>query len=246
MSTPSVIAADVPAPFRAAFSTRRGGVSDGDFSSLNLGLLTDDDAASVLENRRRLLSSLGVDPGLAAMCRQVHGAVVTKADPIGVDTPAHHPERDGVWTDRPGEAVMVLSADCVPIVLCRRGERPAVAAVHAGWRGLLADVVGSAVAALGSNDLHASIGPAIGPCCYEVGVDVAEPFRDRFGAEVVRAESVDLHLAARRALNDLGVSDVETIDVCTACDAGRFFSHRRDRGRTGRQGLVAFIENPGS
>ena len=178
------------------------------------------------------------------MCRQVHGARVTQADAAGIDTPREHPERDGVWTDRALDPVVVLSADCMPISLCRTtGARPAVAAVHAGWRGVLAGVIEAGVTALDSSQLYASIGPAIGPCCYEVGADLAEQFSARFGSDVVRAGHLDLPLAARRVLEGLGVREIETIDACTACDEERFFSHRRDNGRTGRQGLVAFIEN---
>ena len=185
---------------------------------------------------------MGVDAKRASMCRQVHGTTVTRAERLGIEAPRSHPERDGVWTDRAEEAVMVLSADCLPIALCRAGPKPAIAAVHAGWRGLLAGVVQSAAEALGSTELHASIGPGIGVCCYEVGAEVAEPFRDRFGTDVTRGRHLDLKVAARRALEELGVAEVHTVDACTSCDQTLFFSHRRDRGRTGRQGLVAFIE----
>ena len=242
MTTPATIAARTPAPFRVEFATRIGGVSEGAFASLNLGLLTDDEPRAVFQNRERLLAGLGVDAARGSMCRQVHGNVVTQAEPTGIDSAREHPVRDGVWTEGANEPVVVLSADCVPIALCRPGRRPAVAAVHAGWKGLLAGVIEAGVAALASAELHASIGPAIGPCCYEVGMDVAERFGARFGRDVVRDRQLDLPLAARRALEALGVREIETIDACTACDEQRFFSHRRDNGRTGRQGLVAFIE----
>jgi len=243
VTSPTTISAKAPAPFRVEFTTRVGGVSSGPFESLNLGLMTEDEPEAVLENRKRLMSALGVDAARASMCRQVHGARVTDAEGAGIDTPRSHPERDGVWTDRALEPVVVLSADCVPIALCRNDPRPAVAAVHAGWRGLLAGVIEAAVDALGSSRLHASVGPAIGACCYEVGSEVADPFSARFGRGVVHGGHVDLQAAARCALEELGVPEIETISACTACDQTRFFSHRRDNGRTGRQGLVAFIEN---
>ena len=242
MSAPATLFARLPTPFRVAFSTRVGGVSEGPYASLNLGLLTDDRPDAVFENRRRLLASAGVGAERASMCRQVHGARVTRAEGGGIAAPHEHPERDGVWTDRAGEAVVVLSADCLPIALCRGGPQPAIAAVHAGWRGLLGGVLDAAVRELGSAALHAALGPAIGRCCYEVGSEVAGPFRARFGADVARAGHLDLRLAARLALEQLGVEKIETVDLCTACDEGRFFSHRRDGGVTGRQGLVAYIE----
>lgn len=237
-----MITGRLPAPFRAAFATRKGGVSEGAFSSLNLGLMTEDDPGAVFENRERLLAGLGVDATRASMCRQMHGTTVSRADALGVERPREHPERDGVWTDQPREPLLVLSADCLPIALCRAGSPPAIAAVHAGWRGLIDGVLESACTSLGDGRLAASIGPSIGPCCYEVGDEVAGPFAARFGSDVMQGRKLDLRLAARRALEPLGVAQIETIDVCTACDQRRFFSHRRDEGRTGRQGLVVFIE----
>ena len=245
MNDLSTIVADVPGPYRVAFSTRTGGASEDAYASLNLGLRTDDRPEAVFENRRRLFRGLGVDPSRASMRRQVHGNVVARAHAAGVEAARDHPEGDGVWTDRPMEPVLVLSADCVPIALCRQGSSPAVAAVHAGWRGLIGGVLDSAIASLGTAALHASIGPSIGPCCYEVGSEVAEPFRARFGHGVTSGRQLDLRAAARRALEALGVRQITTIDECTACEEDRFFSHRRDQGQTGRQGLVAFIENRG-
>ncbi len=233
----------MPAPFRVAFSTRLGGVSEGSFASLNLGLATDDSETAVLENRTRLLAALEADVSRASMCRQVHGATVSRGVPTGIDKPYEHPERDGVWTDGRMQPLVVLSADCVPVALCRPGTMPAVAAVHAGWRGLLGGVVDAAARALESTTLIASIGPAIGRCCYEVSSDLAGEFRARFGRDVASGNQVDLVLSARRALEGAGVTVVETVDLCTACDSRLFFSHRRDAGTTGRQGLVAFIED---
>jgi YfiH family protein len=189
----------------------------------------------VVENRRRLCAELGVDPELLCYGRQVHGAAVTRA--AGTGKPG-----DGLWTDTPGQPLLVFTADCLPVVIARAdGGPPAVAALHVGWRGLLAGIVASGVSALGGGTLAAAIGPGIGPCCYEVGKEVAAPFRERYGDEVVRDGRLDLWAAAERALSASGVTNVERTDMCTSCNPDLFFSHRRDAGRTGRQGMIAYV-----
>ena len=226
---------DAPGPYAVAFSTRRGGVSKAPFDTLNLGRLTDDQPEHVVENRRRLCAKLGTDPELLRYGRQVHGAAVRRA--AGTGEPG-----DGLWTDTPGEPLLVFTADCLPVAIARaNGGSPAVAALHVGWRGLLAGIVANAVTALGNARLAAAIGPGIGPCCYEVGDEVAGPFRDRYGADVLRDRRLDLWTAAERALNAAGVADVNRTDLCTSCNPDLFFSHRRDAGRTGRQGMIAYV-----
>jgi polyphenol oxidase len=149
---------------------------------------------------------------------------------------------DGLWTDAPGEPLLVFTADCLPIALVRaNGGPPVVAALHAGWRGLLAGIVESAISVLGGGTLAAAIGPGIGPCCYEVGEDVAASYRVHFGDEVARNGRLDLWSAAERALRAARVADVHRTDLCTACNPERFFSHRRDDGSTGRQGMIAYV-----
>ena len=134
-----------------------------------------------------------------------------------------------------------MTADCLPIALVRiGGGRPGVAVLHAGWRGLLAGVVAEGVRALGGR-LHAAVGPAIGPCCYEVGPEVAEPFGATFGAQVVAGRRLDLREAAERALRGAGVEEVERLDHCTSCEADRFISHRRTGVPRGVPGVVARV-----
>jgi YfiH family protein len=165
----------------------------------------------------------------------VHGPLVRRAQ--GQGEPG-----DGVWTDERGRPLLVFTADCLPVALARVNDAgPAIAALHVGWRGLLAGIVQAAAAALGGGKLAAVIGPGIGPCCYEVGLDVAAPFRDRYGAGVVRDGKLDLWSATERALRSAGVDRVSRVDLCTACTPDLFFSHRRDGGRTGRQGLIAYV-----
>ena len=196
----------------------------------------------MVENRRRLCEEVGADPDGATMAWQRHGATVTRAQPRGVVTPGTVYEHcDGLWSNEQGRAMLLLTADCLPIAIARRTGRPAVAILHAGWRGLLNGVVGAGVRALGDEEVAAAIGPGIGPCCYEVGEEVAAPFREAFGDDVVRDGRLDLWTSAERALRAAGCVEVDRTDRCTSCEPDRFFSHRRDRGRTGRQGVIAYV-----
>jgi len=232
-----------PGPYRVAFSTRLGGTSEGPFTSLNLGILTEDDPASVVENRNRLCDAVGADPDGATMAWQRHGATVTRAQPRGIVTPGTvYDHCDGLWSDEAGRAMLLLTADCIPIAIARSNDgAPALEILHAGWRGLLAGLIANGVRALGGRGLTAAIGPSIGPCCYEVGDEVASPFREAFGDDVVRNGKLDLWTSAERALRAAGCDHVDRFDICTSCDSRRFFSHRRDSGRTGRQGVIAYV-----
>jgi hypothetical protein len=209
-------------------------VSEGPYASLNLGRKSGDDPERADENRRIACTAIGADLERLALNYQVHSTRVLRA------APAMRGERaDGLWTDDPGLPILAMSADCLPIVLARSG-RPGVAVLHAGWRGLLAGIVEAGAQALGGA-LTAAIGPAIGPCCYEVGDEVAAPFRTRFGDDVVRNGRLDLWTSAERALDAAGIERVDRFDRCTACEPETFFSHRRDAGRTGRQGVIAYV-----
>lgn len=212
------LAIDLPGG-TALFTTRRGGVSEGPYASLNLGLWTDDDAGRVRDNRERVRAAVGAER--LAQGRQVHGTRVV-VDAEGIE------EADGQVTTVPGVAAMVLVADCLPVALAG-AER--VGMVHAGWRGLAAGVLERGVEATGA--VAAAIGPGIGPCCYEVGDDV----RAVFGTS---EPTLDLKAIARARLEAAGVRDIHDCGLCTSCDAERFFSHRRDRGVTGRQAGLAW------
>jgi YfiH family protein len=208
----------------ALFTTRRGGVSDGPFASLNLGLKTDDDPDRVHENRARVERLTG---GRLAAVRQVHGTDVVEADPGMV------PDADGQVTAQPAVAAIALVADCLPIALV---APEGVGMLHAGWRGLAGGVIANGVEALrrlGARRIAAAIGPGAGPCCYEVGDEV----RAAFGTN---GRTVDLKAIARERLAEAGVDAVHDCGLCTIHDPERFFSHRRDRGATGRQAGVAW------
>jgi YfiH family protein len=205
------------------FTTRHGGVSSGPFASLNLGLWTEDDSAKVLENRDRVRAEAGA--ARLAQGRQVHGARVA-VESQGIV------EADGQATARRGVAPTVLVADCLPIALV---SPEAVAMLHAGWRGLAEGVVAEGVAALrglGASRIAAAIGPGAGPCCYEVGDEV----RSVFGCD---GQTIDLKAIAREHLQAAGAGEVHDVGICTICDE-RFFSHRRERGLTGRQAGVVW------
>lgn len=226
---------DAPGPYEVAFSTRRGGVSEGAYASLNLGLLTDDAPENVKENRRRLCDAVGADLDSLAMNRQVHAARVNRAA-----TGERGREGDGLWTDEPGVPMLKVTADCLPVALVRQNGEPALALLHAGRLGLLDGILEAGVAALGGGRLAAAVGPGIGPCCYEVGDEIANAYRKRFGVAALRGRNLDLWTVADRVLRDAGVQSVERLDVCTACN-GEFFSHRLDGGVTGRQGVIGYV-----
>jgi polyphenol oxidase len=230
-------------PYTVVFSTRVGGVSEGPYESLNLGIFTGDDPQRVVENRRRLAGIADIDPQRTRMAWQQHGAGVRRASPEGILTPGtQHEPCDGWWSDEPGQGMMLVTADCLPVAIARRdGDRPALAVLHVGWRGLLAGIVANGVSALGGGRLAAAVGPGIGPCCYEVGAEVADPFAARFGWEVLSDGRLDLWRATELALEQAGVQEVERTDLCTYCHPELFFSHRRDRGTTGRQGVIAAV-----
>jgi YfiH family protein len=237
--------AAAPAGVRVSFTCRHGGVSSGAFASLNLGALTADDAANVAENRRRAVAVAGGDGATATMAWQVHGTDIREV----TDDPATgrflqpgaepFPKSDGLVTSSRGRALTLLTADCLPVAIAAAdGSR--LALLHAGWRGIEAGVIEAGVAAV-AGEAVAAIGPGAGPCCYEVGDDVAGPLTRRFGQDVVRDGRADLWLCAERALRTSGVQQVAVAGECTICTEDRYFSHRRDRGVTGRQGVVGLL-----
>ena len=232
---------------RALFTTRLGGVSEGPYAALNIGLLTGDAWAAVGENRRRVAAAAALDPEAMLMGHQVHGAHVEVRNEAPRPNPYPDPDgarphdADGQATARPELAPLVLVADCLPVALA--GPR-GVAMLHCGWRGLAAGIIERGVEALGEAH-HAAIGPGIGPCCYEVGPDVLARF-ESLGGGVATGRMLDLRTIARMLLERAGVDAVEVSELCTSCNPELFFSHRRDGERTGRQaGLVRLLDDVG-
>jgi YfiH family protein len=237
-------------------TTRAAGVSVGDYATLNLSLHVGDDPDRVNENRRRAAIALGFSPSKMVCAEQVHGcrvAVVGASDAgrgaVVMETAI--PAADALVTDTPGLLLALFFADCLPILLADP-ERRVVGLAHAGWRGLAAGVIEKTVETMGKRfgtvprSLVAAVGPGIGPCCFEVGEDVASHF-----AGAVRRlpgtgkPHIDLALAAVERLTALGVTadQITRAGDCTVCgDPDCWFSHRRDRGRTGRMGALVGIK----
>jgi YfiH family protein len=225
----------------AAFSSRLGGVSEGPFESLNLGLLTDDDWGAVAENRDRLAAALELDPQRVVVGHQVHGAELTTHAGPQVGTPfaspgVEVPEVDGHVIAEPGLAALVFVADCLPVALAGPGG---VAILHCGWRGLAAGIIARGVEVVDATS--AAIGPGIGPCCYEAGEEVLDAFAD-LGEGIANGPMLDLAQVTHRLLRQAGVRQIESTGICTSCEAGYFFSHRRDAGYTGRQAGLVWLD----
>ena len=241
-----------------AFTTRYGGVSEGEFAMLNLASSRGDDPESVRENYRRLCALMGAGIDDAAVTKQVHGTVVrtvTKAD-RHVCMSAVPYEADGLVTAERGLPLMCFTADCVPVLLCD-AEAGAVAAVHCGWRSSAGDILKNAVeamTALGAQTgrICAALGPAIGACCFETDDDVPDALGvllggDTEGLFVRRADGktmVDLRSANRRRLLQLGLrpEHVDVSDECTFCSHDKYWSHRYTAGRRGSQAAVIVRE----
>jgi YfiH family protein len=240
-----------PPGFTHAFTTRLGGVSAPPFDALNLGGKWGDAPDSVTENRRRLMRAVG---GRLVVARQVHGPVIARVRAGDSPDAIARLEADGLCSDAPGVTLGVFVADCVPALLAD-ARTGAFAAVHAGWRGTVAGVLPAAVRALAAElgarpgDLRIALGPAIGPCCFEVGDEVVAAFGALFADARARGivlpsprgvpgkSHVDLKAANRLLLERAGVAP-ENIDAgpeCTHCEPARFFSFRRDGSSTGQQ-----------
>jgi YfiH family protein len=189
----------------------------------------------VEENRRLACEALDLPYQRLAFNRQVHSPAVHRAGPGTRGEPG-----DGLWTDEPRVPLLAMSADCLPIAVVRTEGPRALAVLHAGWRGLSEGVVSEGVKALrvdSTQRLAAVIGPAIGPCCYEVGPEVSALFDDDLTVE----GRLDLWSAAERALRAAGVERVERVDLCTRDHPELFFSHRRDGLARGVQGVIGAV-----
>jgi YfiH family protein len=227
---------EVDGPYDVVFSTRVGGVSEGPFESLNLGRRTGDDVERVDENRRRLCTEVDADEQAMTLGFQTHSTVVNRAEAGSRGVPG-----DAIWTDEPDIPMLALGADCVLMALARtNGAGPALAVVHAGWRGLIDGVVKRTAEVIGPG-FAAVVGPSIGPCCYQVGEEVASRFRGRFGDGILSEGKLDLWTAAERAARDAGATDVERVDLCTRCRSDLFFSERRTGRPRGTHGVLGVV-----
>jgi YfiH family protein len=228
---------------RALFTTRMGGASKGVFAGLNIDPRGGDDPEAVAANHAALL--LAADTDAIFFPRQVHGGdVVQSGRAPGVVFGA---EGDAVTTGGPGGAG-VMTADCLGLVI--RSAGAGVAAVHAGWRGIVTGIIGAAVARLGGDPgaMDAYLGPCIGRCCFEVGPEVAQALAATAGAQVVSPRGAKLHAdLAGAAVLQLAAAGIDPgrisgVGLCTRCRDDLFYSHRRDRGLTGRMATVAILD----
>jgi YfiH family protein len=242
-SAPSVPVDVVRLPgARAVFTTRRGGVSEGPYASLNLGLLTEDDPDRVRENRRRAAHTVELEPERVAMALQVHGADLLEhehapsADSYAFGSETPPPKADGHVTATAGLGLLVVVADCYPVALSD-GHR--VAMLHCGWRPLAAGILERALARF-ERPPAAAVGPGIGGCCYEVGQDVLDAFAQLDG--VASGRMLDLRAVIAGKLAAAGVSSVQHVDRCTSCEPDAYFSHRRDDGISGRQAGMVVLD----
>jgi YfiH family protein len=232
-----------PAPHcvKALITTRAGGVSQGRYAGFNLGDHVGDEALAVRQNREFLCKYLPAEP---KWLKQVHGTKVANADSLRAPV-----EADASVARKANTLCAILSADCLPLLLCD-ANGSVVAAAHCGWRGLAAGVIEKTVSAMRTapDTLLAYLGPAIGPKAYEVGADVREAFlrsnageQQAFAAHAPGKWLADLYLLARQRLNRLGVKIIHGGNFCTYTEADRFFSHRRD-GNTGRMASLIWLE----
>lgn len=232
----------VPANVKALQTTRNGGASRMPWASFNLGDHVGDDPAAVAANRQALRAGL---PGEPRWLRQVHGIVAVDAGQEAKTEAA-----DAAIARRPGAVCVVMTADCLPVLLCdRRGS--VVGAAHAGWRGLLGGVLESAVTAMAvaPGELRAWLGPAIGPRCFEVGTEVRDAFvaRDPTASDAFVATGpdkwlCDIYLLARQRLAQSGIGAISGGGTCTFTESARYFSYRRDR-TTGRMASLIWLDS---
>ena len=242
---PRLVWTTAPHGVSVSFSSRAGGVSEGPYESLNLGLGTGDDAERVLRNRGLYCAAVGIETCRTRSLRQVHGTEVHRADeiPVTFADAASAPDGDALWTDTPGVGLVSFGADCLTIVIAR-ADGSCLATAHAGWPGLLAGVIERAAAVVRQDSLVpliAAIGPSASPSAYEVGPDVARPLVARFGDAALRGQNADLWACGELALRSAGVAHVDLAGLCTITDE-RFFSHRRTGLPRGVQGVLAFLE----
>lgn len=243
------------------FTTRRGGVSEGEYESLNMAFNKKDKRENVEENYRRVAKALGIDTENMVLSNQVHDNkihIVTEADRgKGIYKQSDIIGIDGLMTDKPDVALVTFYADCVPVFLFDPVKR-VIALVHSGWRSTLKEISKEAVIKMkkefgcDQSDIEVAIGPSIGQCCFEVGEEVYEEFINTFKwcepycKKVQDKWFIDLHSIIKTSLKTEGIEEDKILiaGVCTKCNKDVFFSHRGDNGKTGTLTAIMQIKNP--
>ena len=235
-----------------AFTTRFGGASDGIYKSMNLGLSVGDDRQTVFENYSRLCEAIEITTDELVFSRQVHGAdvsVVTRSDTGSLRNQTTR-QADGLITNESNVALMVFAADCVPILL-HDPIKAAIGAIHAGWRGTAANIVGIAIKKMETTfgslpgNIQAAIGPCISNCCFETDYDVVSALILTLGENADKCYysdsgkyMVDLKKANTLLIKHAGVNNISVSDECTSCNSDKYWSHRKTKGRRGSQAAV--------
>lgn len=241
-------------PIFHAVLTRQGGVSKAPYESLNLGGTVGDKPENVLANHQRIFQAFGYDFNSRFDVWQVHGSKIICADaPRELDKP--HQKADGILTDNPAVTLLMRFADCVPILLFDPVKN-VIGIVHAGWQGTYKNIAGIATEKMAErygsdpNNIMAGIGPSICHRCYEVGIEVYETFIESFGKDAEsfftwrdHAPHLNLWEANRYNLMKAGVWQIEVSGICTGCDLNLWYSHRIERGKTGRFGVLMRLDN---
>lgn len=214
-----------PEGARVWFFTRRGGVSEPPYDSLNVSTKVGDEEGKVVENLSRIKSVMDGRP--LAWTRLVAGSAVVRVTEAGLAG-----EADAMITEAADLALTIAAADCAPVVLT--GERE-VGMVHSGWRGTLSGIAGKTALEMDGAEVRAYIGPVIRECCYEVSEELAANFAQRFGPEVVFGRrNLSLPMAIHRNLEEAGVEEIHDLGLCTGCRPDLFYSHRKQGPYTGR------------
>ncbi len=242
---------------RHAFTTREGGVSEGIYSSLNLGFSRGDEPEKVEENYRLICSAIGIDPMSIVATRQIHSDIVRRVGTADKRERLSDPvpyEADALITDERGVTLAVFIADCIPVLLYAE-DSEAIGAVHAGWRGTVADIAGKTVDALcrefggKPENVYAAIGEGIGVCCFETGLEVYEAVKAlglECPIETLAVDDnngkyhVDLKEVNRQLLMRAGVPDANIVisSECTRCSCDKYWSHRATNGERGTQAAL--------
>ena len=228
---------DVPNHIHSAMTLRQGGVSVGDYSALNPATHVDDNIDKVLINRQRIKETLAL-PSDPIWLNQTHSTRVIQADRVDGLMNA-----DASFTSKTGIVCTVLTADCLPLLLCSK-DGSQIAAIHAGWRGLLAGIISHTLKIMKITQLSVWLGAAIGSCCFEVGIAVRELFikkHPQFSTAFIQKSSqkylADIYQLARIELNINGINHIYGGNFCTVCEPQRFYSYRRDQ-QTGRMATL--------
>lgn len=233
-----------PASIKAYSTCRTGGVSEGPYASFNLGLSAGDEHAHVMENRQRLAEMLAL-PDTPIWIKQIHSNIAVPATPENRFT-----EADASYTREKNRVCIVMTADCMPILLCNQ-QGTEVAAIHAGWRGMSSGIIEATIKGLHSprSDLLAWLGPAIGPQHFEVGDEVRAAFIAADASAEIAFEATrpghwlaNLYVLAKQRLQRAGISSIHGTEHCTYAHPDVFFSHRRDQGKTGRMASLIWID----